>query len=170
MRRFAPILGSAVFLVIAPGTIAVYVPWLLDRWRIGPPLLGFTAFRWVGVFLIALGLPVLLDSFARFAWQGFGTPAPVAPPKHLVVTGLYRYVRNPMYVAVTSLILGQGLLFGNVNVLEFGLVVWLCFHIFVLAYEEPTLRNKFGDEYKEFCANVRRWLPRIRPWAGTTES
>jgi len=169
MRRFAPILGSAVFLVIAPGTLTVYVPWLLDRWRMAPPVLGITPFRWLGVFLIALGLPVLLDSFARFAWQGFGTPAPVAPPKHLIVTGLYRYVRNPMYVAVTSLILGQGLFFGNVSVLEFGVVVWLCFHVFVLAYEEPTLRNKFGDEYKEFCANVRRWLPRIKPWAGTTQ-
>jgi protein-S-isoprenylcysteine O-methyltransferase Ste14 len=169
MRRLAPILGSAVFLVIAPGTLAVYVPWVLDRWRMAPPLLGFTPFRWLGVFLIALGLPVLLDSFARFAWQGFGTPAPVAPPKHLIVTGLYRYVRNPMYVAVTSLILGQGLLFGNISVLEYGLVVWLGFHIFVLAYEEPTLRNKFGDEYKEFCANVRRWVPRIRPWVGTAQ-
>jgi len=169
MRRFAPILGSAVFLVIAPGTLAVYVPWLLDSWRMAPPLLGFTPFRWLGAILIAVGLPVLLDSFARFAWQGLGTPAPVAPPKHLVVTGLYRYVRNPMYVAVTSLILGQGLLFGNVNVLEFGLVVWLCFHLFVLAYEEPTLRNKFGDEYRQFCANVHRWLPRIRPWAGSAQ-
>src|SRR5215475_3139658 len=143
MRRFAPILGSAVFLVIAPGTIAVYVPWLLDGWRMAPPLLGFTPFRWLGVFLIALGLPVLLDSFARFAWQGFGTPAPVAPPKHLVVTGLYRYVRNPMYVAVVSLILGQGLLFGSVQVLEYGLALWLGFHLFVLLYEEPTLRAKF---------------------------
>ena len=132
-----------------------------------PPLLGFSPFRWLGVFLIALGLAVLLDSFARFAWQGLGTPAPVAPPKHLVVTGLYRYVRNPIYVAVTSLIFGQGLFFGNASVLEYGLVVWLGFHIFVLAYEEPTLRNKFGDEYKEFCANVRRWLPRIKPWAAT---
>jgi protein-S-isoprenylcysteine O-methyltransferase Ste14 len=169
MRRFAPILGSAVFLVVAPGTLAVYVPWMLDRWQMAPPLLGFSPFRWLGVLLIALGLPVLLDSFARFAWQGLGTPAPVAPPKHLVVTGLYRYVRNPMYVAVTSLILGQGLFFGNTTVLAYGLTVWLGFHIFVLAYEEPTLRDKFGDEYKQFCANVRRWLPRIKPWAGTTK-
>ena len=170
MRRFAAILGSAIFLVIAPGTLAVYVPWTLERWSLAPPLLGFSPFRWLGVLLIALGLPVLLDSFARFAWQGLGTPAPVAPPKHLVVTGLYSYVRNPIYLAVTSLIFGQGLFFGNARVLEFGLVVWLGFHAVVLAYEEPTLRNKFGDEYKEFCANVRRWLPRIKPWAGTTQS
>jgi protein-S-isoprenylcysteine O-methyltransferase Ste14 len=167
MARVAAILGSAVFLVIAPGTLAGYVPWRICRWQFAPPLLGFLPFRMIGALLIALGLPVLLDSFARFALQGLGTPAPVAPPKHLVVTGLYRYVRNPMYVAVTSLILGQGLLFGTVRVLEYGIIVWLGFHIFVLAYEEPTLRSKFGDQYREFCANVRRWLPRVRPWRGT---
>jgi protein-S-isoprenylcysteine O-methyltransferase Ste14 len=170
MRRAAAIAGSAVFLVIAPGTLALYLPWLFSRWQMAPPLLGFFPFRVLGVFLIGVGLPVLLDSFARFAWQGLGTPAPVAPPKHLVVTGLYRYVRNPMYVAVTSMIIGQGLLFGNTRVLEYGVVVWLGFHIFVLAYEEPTLRSKFGNEYKEFCAHVRRWLPRLTPWQGTGNS
>lgn len=169
MRRLAAILGSAVFLVLAPGTLAGYVPWTLSRWHMAPPLLGFFPFRVLGALLIAAGLPVLLDSFARFAIQGLGTPAPVAPPKHLVVTGLYRYVRNPMYVAVTSLILGQGLLFGSVRVLEYGLVVWLGFHLFVLGYEEPTLRQRFGEEYKEFCANVRRWWPRLTPWRGTAK-
>lgn len=164
MRRFAPIIGSAIFLVIAPGTVAVYVPWTLSRWHMAPPLLGFSPFRIIGALLIALGLPVLLDSFARFAIQGLGTPAPVAPPQHLVVTGLYRYVRNPMYVAVSSLIFGQGLLFGSVRVLEYGLVVCLAFHLFVLLYEEPALRRKFGPEYDEFCAHVRRWWPRLRPW------
>ncbi len=167
MHRVTAILGSAVFLVVAPGTLAVYGPWAFSRWHMAPPLLGFFPFRVIGVLLMALGLPVLLDSFARFAIQGLGTPAPIAPPQHLVVTGLYRYVRNPMYVAVSSLIFGQGLFFGNVSILEYGLAVWLGFHIFVLAYEEPTLRGKFGDEYKEFCAHVRRWWPRITPWQGT---
>ena len=166
MRRLAAILGSAVFLVIAPGTLAGYVPWRICRWQFAPPLLGFFPFRVIGALLIALGLPVLLDSFARFAIQGLGTPAPLAPPKHLVVTGLYRYVRNPMYVAVTSLILGQGLLFGSVRVLEYALVVGLGFHLFVLLYEEPALRGKFVEEYKEFCAHVPRWLPRLTPWQG----
>jgi protein-S-isoprenylcysteine O-methyltransferase Ste14 len=168
MRRAAAIIGSAIFLVVAPGTLAVYVPWTLTRWRIAPALLGFFPFRIIGALLIATGLPVLLDSFARFAIQGLGTPAPIAPPQHLVVTGLYQYVRNPMYVAVVSLIFGQGLLFGNVRVLEYGLIVWLAFHLFVLFYEEPTLRAKFGAEYKEFCANVRRWWPRIKPWQGSS--
>src|SRR5260370_12803585 len=136
MRRLAAIIGSAIFLVIAPGTLAVYVPWTLSRWHVKPPLLGFFSFRVIGALLIAAGVPVLLDSFGRFAIQGLGTPAPIAPPKHLVVTGLYRYVRNPMYVAVSSLIFGQGLLFGSVRMLEYGLVVWLAFHLFVLLYEE----------------------------------
>lgn len=113
---------------------------------------------------MAAGLPVLLDSFARFALQGLGTPAPVFPTRHLVVSGLFRYVRNPMYVAVASLILGQGLFFGSVRVLEYGIAVWVAFHLFVLIYEELTLRRTYGSEYEEFCANVPRWIPRLRPW------
>lgn len=164
IQRAAAVAGSALFLVIAPGTLALYVPWALGGWQMAPPLLGFVPLRWLGMLLIAVGAPVLLDSFARFAWQGLGTPAPIAPPQHLVITGLYRYVRNPMYVAVTSLIFGQGLLLGNADVLVYGLVLWLAFHVFVLVYEEPVLRDKFGDEYTEFCANVGRWWPRLRPW------
>ena len=110
------------------------------------------------------GLPVLLDSFARFAIQGLGTPAPIFPTRRLVVSGLYRYVRNPMYVAVVSLILGQGLFFGDLRVLEYGIAIWAAFHLFVLVYEEPTLRNTYGSEYDVFCANVHRWIPRLRPW------
>src|SRR5215813_1300097 len=104
-----------------------------------------------GGVLLALGAVGILDSFGRFAIQGIGTPAPVFPTRHLVVTGLYRYVRNPMYVAVVSTILGQGLLLGNVGLLEYGGLVWLLFHLFVLVYEEPTLRATFGAEYKRFC-------------------
>jgi len=95
-------------------------------------LLGISPFRVLGVLLVAAGLPVLLDSFARFALQGLGTPAPIFPTRHLVVSGLLRYVRNPMYVAVLSLILGQGLLFGNLRVLEYGIAVWVAFYFFVL--------------------------------------
>jgi protein-S-isoprenylcysteine O-methyltransferase Ste14 len=170
MRRAIAILGSAVFLVIAPGTVAVYVPWRISHWHAAPPLLGFAPFRTIGVLLIAAGLPVLLDSFARFAMQGLGTPAPIAPPRHLVVTGLYRYVRNPMYVAVVSLIFGQGLFFGSVRLLEYGLAVWLVFHLFVLLYEEPTLRQSFGADYRQFCANVPRWIPHLRPWRPESEN
>lgn len=164
MPRTISIVGSVVFLVIAPGLVAVYVPWRISQWHVAPPLLGFSGFRAIGVAMIAAGLPVLLDSFARFAIQGLGTPAPVAPPQHLIVTGLYRYVRNPMYVGVSSLIFGQGLLFGITQILEYGVVVWAAFFLFVLLYEEPALRSKFGDEYREFCAHVPRWIPRFKPW------
>lgn len=168
MKRSTAILGSAIFLVLAPGTVAVYVPWAISRWHMHPPLLDFVPFRWMGTLLVITGVPVLLDSFVRFAVQGLGTPAPVAPTQHLVVSGLYRYVRNPMYVAVVSVVLGQGLLLGNIRVLEYGVAVWLAMHLFVVFYEEPTLRGKFGAEYEEYRRNVRRWLPRMRPWQGSS--
>jgi protein-S-isoprenylcysteine O-methyltransferase Ste14 len=164
MKRGSAIAGSAIFLVIAPGTVMILAPWWISRWQMSAPLLGISFFRVIGALLMVAGLPVLLDSFARFAIQGLGTPAPIAPPSHLVVSGLYRYVRNPMYVAGVLIIGGQGLFFGNLRVLEYVLVAWLVFHLFVLLYEEPVLRSKFGAEYEEFCANVRRWVPRLRPW------
>jgi protein-S-isoprenylcysteine O-methyltransferase Ste14 len=138
MRRVLAIAGSAVFLVLAPGTVAGLVPWWISRWRLETPMNGWLPLRFVGCLLIAAGVPILVDSFARFALQGFGTPAPVFPTRHLVITGLYRFVRNPMYVAVVSVIIGQGLLLGNIRVLEYGAVVWLGFHLFVIGYEEPT--------------------------------
>ena len=118
----------------------------------------------MSVALIVAGVPALLDSFARFALQGLGTPAPVLPTDRLVVTGLYRHVRNPMYVGVVTVVLGQGLLIGSARVLGYGVVLWLIFHLFVLGYEEPTLRRSFGTEYDRFCRNVPRWIPRLRPW------
>jgi protein-S-isoprenylcysteine O-methyltransferase Ste14 len=164
MRRPAATLGSFLFLLLAPGVVAGVVPWWLSHWQMEPAFFAISAFRIAGVLLIVTGAPMILDSFGRFAIQGLGTPAPVLPTKHLVVTGLYRYVRNPMYVGVAATIFGQGLLFGNIRVLEYGLFVWLAFHLFVLGYEEPTLRGTFGAEYEEFRRNVPRWIPRARPW------
>jgi protein-S-isoprenylcysteine O-methyltransferase Ste14 len=164
MRRILAIIGSAIFLVVAPGIVAGYVPWLICKWHVEAPLLGISSFRVLGVVFIAAGLPVLLDSFVRFALQGLGTPAPIFPTRHLVVSGLYRYVRNPMYVAVLSLILGQGLVFASIRVLQYGVAVWVAFFLFVVLYEEPTLRRSYGREYEEFGANVSRWIPRLRPW------
>ena len=164
MRRILAIVGSAIFLVVAPGIVAGYVPWRICRWHVEAPLLGISSLRLVGVLLIAAGLTVLLDSFARFAFQGLGTPAPIFPTRHLVVSGLFRYVRNPMYIAVVSLILGQGLFFGSILVLEYGVAVFVGFYLFVLIYEEPTLLKSYGREYEEFCANVPRWIPHLRPW------
>ena len=165
-QRFAAIVGSAVFLVLAPGTIAVYIPWTLTRWRLRPPPLGSSPLRIAAVMLIAVGLIGLLDSFRRFAVQGLGTPAPVYPTKTLVVSGLYRFVRNPMYCGVVAMILGQALLFGSSTLFLYGAVVWLAFHLFVLTYEEPRLRATYGARYEEFRAAVPLWLPRLRPWGG----
>jgi protein-S-isoprenylcysteine O-methyltransferase Ste14 len=164
IRKVLAIIGSAVFLVIAPGFVAGLVPWWISRWRLEAPFFGMPLFRFAGVMLLTLGVIGLLDSFVRFAVQGVGTPAPVFPTRHLVVTGLYRYVRNPMYLAVVSAILGQGLILGNVTLLEYGGLVWLVFHLFVLVYEEPTLRASFGSEYEVFCAEVPRWIPRFTQW------
>ncbi|MFI5070439.1 MAG: methyltransferase family protein [Terriglobales bacterium] len=163
MKRARAMLGSAIFLVLAPGTLAVYVPWTVSHWRLAPPLRDFFLLRIIGTLMITAGLPIMLDSFARFAIQGLGTPAPIASPQRLVITGLYRYVRNPMYVAISLLIFGQGLLFGSVRLLEYGLVVWLGFFAFVVVYEEPALRRKFGKDYEEFCTHVPRWIPRLKP-------
>ncbi len=164
MRRATAILASALFLVIAPGTIAGLVPWWISRWKFRPAFPGQAPLQIAGVLLIVAALPVLLDSFARFALLGLGTPAPVFPTRRLIVTGLYRHVRNPMYVAVFSIILGQGLLFGNVRVLEYGALVWLAFHLFVLLYEEPAMRRTFPRDYAVFFKNVPRWIPRLTPW------
>ncbi len=164
MRRLWASLGSLLFFLLAPGVVAGLAPWWISRWHMQPPFLGFSLFRLAGAGLITLGTPALLDSFARFALQGLGTPAPIFPTKHLVITGLYRYVRNPMYVGVVSVIAGQGLLLGNPRVLGYGALVWLAFSLFVIGYEEPTLRRTFGAEYERFCTNVPRWIPRLRPW------
>jgi protein-S-isoprenylcysteine O-methyltransferase Ste14 len=163
-RKLLAMAGSAVFLVIAPGFVAGFAPWWISGWRMEPPFFGIPLFRLAGGILIALGLIGLLDSFVRFAMQGLGTPAPVFPTRYLVVTGLYRYVRNPMYVAVVSAILGQGLVLGSVTLLEYGGLVWLLFHLFVLTYEEPRLRASFGSQYKMFCEEIPRWIPRLTPW------
>jgi protein-S-isoprenylcysteine O-methyltransferase Ste14 len=164
IRRILAIIGSAIFFVLAPGFVAGMVPWWMSHWRVEAALLGLPALRVLGGVLLTVGAVGLLDSFGRFAIQGIGTPAPVFPTRHLVVTGLYRYVRNPMYVAVVSTILGQGLILGNVGLLEYGGLVWILFHVFVMIYEEPTLRASFGSEYATFCAEVPRWIPRLSPW------
>ena len=164
-ERVRAILGSIVFLFVAPGIVAGVIPWWISGYRFEAPFLGIEAMRWLGVVFLVLGAVLLLETFARFALQGRGTPAPIAPTRTLVVTGSYRFVRNPMYVAVVSLILGQALLFGSLWTLIYGLVVWLTVHLFVLSYEEPTLRSTYGAQYDVYRANVRRWLPRLTPWS-----
>src|SRR6202166_1992502 len=164
MRRTAAVIGSALFFAVAPSSVAGLVPWWITHWEFRPPFFDLEATRAVGILLIVAGLPGLVDSFARFALQGLGTPAPLAPTQNLVVTGLYRYVRNPIYVALVAVILGQAVLFGDWRLIVYGALWWLVLHVAVVAYEEPTLEQTFGKEYEAFRAAVPRWIPRMTPW------
>lgn len=163
-ERTIAALGSAVFFVVAPCTLAGLVPWWITGWQLQPPFVGLEAMRGAGAAMILAGVLGLVDAFARFALQGLGTPAPIAPPRNLVVTGLYRYVRNPIFVAVVAIILGQALLMGDWRLIVYGAILWLAFHVQVVVYEEPTLEQTFGTEYEAFRAAVPRWIPRITPW------
>src|SRR3979411_3472914 len=138
------VLGSALFFAVAPSSVAGLVPWWITRWEFLPPFFDLQATRVVGILWIGAGLPGLVDSFARFALQGLGTPAPIAPTQNLVVTGLYRYVRNPIYVALVAVILGQAALFGDQRLLAYGVLVWLAFHAFVVGDEGPGLVRRVG--------------------------
>ena len=156
-KRARAALGTALFLVAAPGVTAGLIPYLLTGWQQhDPPLLA----RIAGAALIAAGAAVLLEAFARFALHGLGTPAPIAPTERLVVTGLYRYVRNPMYLAVASTIVGQWLLLGRPVLLAYAVVFGAVVFAFVRGYEEPTLRRTYGAEYERYCAEVPGWWPR----------
>lgn len=164
MKKSIAVLGSALFFVAAPTSLGGLVPWWITGWEFRPPFFDLAATRVVGIVLIVAGLPGIVDSFARFALQGLGTPAPIAPTQNLVVTGLYRHVRNPIYVALVAVILGQALLFGDPRLLGYGVLMWLGFHAFVVAVEEPVLVDSFGTEYEDFRAHVPRWIPRLTPW------
>ena len=164
MPKTIAILGSALFFAVAPFVLAGIVPWWITHWEFQPAFFGFELTRAIGLMLIIAGAPGVVDSFARFALQGLGTPAPIAPPQKLVVTGLYRYVRNPIYVGVVAVILGQALLFGDGRLLWYAGLLWLFFHVAVVVFEEPTLKETFGAQYEDFRASVPRWIPRLTKW------
>jgi protein-S-isoprenylcysteine O-methyltransferase Ste14 len=157
MGRARAAIGSAVFLVIAPGVAAGLVPWLLTGWETGD---APAPVRVVGGVLTAAGAAFLVHSFARFVVEGIGTPAPVAPPERLVVGGAYRWVRNPMYVAVTTAIAGQALLLGRFELLAYAAAFWCVTAAFVHWYEEPNLTRRFGADYDRYRRTVPGWLPR----------
>jgi protein-S-isoprenylcysteine O-methyltransferase Ste14 len=164
VRSSRAVAGSLVFLVVAPGVVAGLVPWLLTGWESGELLVDLPVVRVAGAVLIAAGIVVLLDAFARFALEGRGTPAPVAPTDRLVVGGLYRFVRNPMYLAVEATIVGQALLLGRVVLLAYASLVGGAFWVFVRLYEEPALARRHGPSYEEYRRAVPAWWPRPRPW------
>jgi len=130
---------------------------------LAPPLLGTEATRSLGGALIVLAAPLFFRFLSGFVREGHGTPAPIAPTEHLVVGGPFRWVRNPGYVAVISLVMGQALVFGSRPVLAYAAVLFVIFHLFVVFYEEPTLRRQFGSEYDAYCREVPRWFPRRQP-------
>ena len=164
MRRTLALAGSSVFFVAAPGVVAGLVPWWLTGWRVRAPLPFWGPLRAVGAMLVAAGAAVLIHAFVRFVTEGAGTPAPIAPTEHLVVGGLYRHVRNPMYLAVLAAILGQGLALGQPRMFAYAGVVGVAFGAFVRWYEEPTLLRRFGADYEAYRRAVRAWWPRLRPW------
>jgi protein-S-isoprenylcysteine O-methyltransferase Ste14 len=161
MGRARAALGSLVFLVIAPGSVAALIPWLLTRWHAHDV---WTPLRVLGGVMIVVSAAGVLRAFARFVVEGLGTPAPVAPPRRLVVTGEFRYVRNPIYIAILAVIVGQALLLGRAVLLADAAVTALVFAAWVRIYEEPTLRRQFGEEYETYRRAVPAWLPRLTPW------
>lgn len=164
MRRPAALTGSALFTVLVPGVVAGLVPWALTRWQAGDPMPWSAPVRLLGVGLITAGAAALLHSILRFALEGLGTPAPVAPTERLVVGGLYRHVRNPMYLAVLAAIAGQALWLGRTSLLLYAGLFLAVVSAFVRGYEEPALRRQHGAEYEAYLRAVPRWWPRLRPW------
>lgn len=157
MKRARAAAGSLLFLFVAPGVMAGLIPYAITGWESNDPPL---ALRILGVALIVAGSAVLLSAFARFVVEGIGTPAPVAPTEHLVVGGLYRYVRNPQYLAVSSTILGQALLLGQPDLLLWLAIFAASVAAFVHGYEEPTLLERYGAEYDAYRRDVPRWIPK----------
>lgn len=159
MRRAA--LGTIGFFFLAPGTVAGLLPWLITRWEGSPS--GLDALDGLGLAVAAIGVLVVVVCFVQFVVEGRGTPAPVAPTEQLVVHGVYRFVRNPMYLGVSAAIAGQAVAFRS-GALGLLLAVFVAaVTAFVAAYEEPTLRKQFGESYDGHVRAVPRWLPK---WPG----
>jgi protein-S-isoprenylcysteine O-methyltransferase Ste14 len=148
-------LKNFLFTVFVPGTFAVWIPYILTK----NETVVFGMLKFVAIVVFVIGGAIYFWCVWDFAAFGRGTPAPIDAPKKLVVRGLYRYSRNPMYVGVLTVICGWSILFRSVNVLLYALVVAIAFNIFIRIYEEPHLRNIFGREYDEYCRTVARWFP-----------
>lgn len=160
MNRSAAATGSAIFFALAPGAVAGLVPWALTGWHVG------TALPWplrlLGGLLIVGGILVIVPAFVRFVVEGAGTPAPIAETDRLVVGGLYRYLRNPMYVAVVMAIAGQALLLGRWVLVAYTLIAAATMVTFAKLYEEPRLSRKYGAGYEAYRTTTPGWLPRLR--------
>lgn len=148
-------LKALLFLIVAPGMVAGYIPLALLR---NGPQIETGIVGWLAIPLWGIGAIILLWSFWNFLKQGRGTPAPIDPPKELVAAGFYRHTRNPMYVGVLLIIVGHFLWYGFWYLFFYAAFIFLAFNTFVAYYEEPTLRKKFGAAYEEYCQRVPRWF------------
>jgi protein-S-isoprenylcysteine O-methyltransferase Ste14 len=145
-----------MFTVLFPGTVTILIPyWILSTSSPTPA----SGFRYFGLLPMAMGIGIYFWCAWDFAFAGKGTPAPIDPPKELVARGLYRYVRNPMYVGIVSILIGEALLFPSWSLFQYAIVAFGFYFLFVLVYEEPVLRAKFGESYRQYCSRVPRWLP-----------
>jgi protein-S-isoprenylcysteine O-methyltransferase Ste14 len=164
MRTTAAALGSSVFFAVAPGVVAGVIPWALTGWQAGDAPGWLLPVRAAGAVLVAGCAVVLVQAFVRFVREGRGTPAPVAPTERLVVGGLYRHVRNPMYVAVVGAIVGQAALLARPVLLAYAVVAGAGMVAFVRWHEEPVLATRYGEQYAAYRRAVPGWVPRLRPW------
>jgi protein-S-isoprenylcysteine O-methyltransferase Ste14 len=153
------LLKTIIFTFLVPGTVTLLVPYWLLSSRSAPPPMQLGSFRYVGALPILIGAAIYFWCAWDFTFAGRGTPAPIDPPKELVVRGLYRHVRNPMYVGILSILLGEAFLFASQRLFEYAAVTFIFFFLFVVLYEEPMLRQKFGESYRRYCGNVPRWIP-----------
>jgi protein-S-isoprenylcysteine O-methyltransferase Ste14 len=163
MRKPATAATSLTWFVLMGGAFGCLVPYLSGDWRFHRPLPYWDVARTVGVLLICAGLVPVVQSFVDFFKAG-GTPVPVASPPSLVVTGFYRYVRNPIYVGFLVILIGQTLLTGSPGMLKYTAIAWIIGAAAVRFYEEPVLCRKFGADYRTYRRAVRAWVPRLRPW------
>jgi len=163
VRRSTAVLGSVGWFVLAAGVGAVWVPWLITGWDVRYDSAAWLPVQAVGVVLIVAGLVPVVATFVRFAQAG-GTPVPGALTGRLVVSGFNRYVRNPIYLGVIGVLVGETLLLGQPRLLVYAAVVWVCVAVFVRVYEEPALSRRFGADYDEYRRAVPAWVPRRHPW------
>ena len=155
---------TTLFILLVPGAVAGWLPWYVASAPHDPWSASHGAWR-LGALLTLIGWAVLLWCARDFAVRGRGTPGPYDPTRALVTSGLYRYVRNPMYVGVLTAVLGQAIWYRSRNVAIYALIAFVAFHAVVIVYEEPTLRRVFGEEYAEYCRRVPRWVPkRVESW------
>lgn len=157
-KAIGPLLKTLLFTLVVPGTVAVLVPRYLMR---GFPVPTPGLLSALGAVAILLGAYIYFRCAWEFAVRGLGTPAPIAPTKFLVVSGLHRYVRNPMYLGVALVIVGEAALFRDPHVAEYAALMLLTAHCFVVFYEEPTLLRQFGESYEQYRRRVPRWIPRF---------